>query len=375
MNDTQVPLADSYEGLYSRAQGARASGSLEEAMALLRRLVDRLARLTPRILERRPELRNLHRAARMELAWLLRHEGRYSEAIDVLSVLLDSHPEEARLWRRELATLHVARGDVASGLADLQALAEEAPDEVEGWLTLGREARVEGRFAQAGEALDRALEACQPRASCPDLARIHRERFEFNRATGQVDAALAAWEEAAAHDEEVRKGISDVAAMLADAGRYSEARAMVNRDPNPLCAGLRRGHIDRLMGNAGEARKEWRRVADLNPDDFEYGHEAWVEAMLRLGEAEGALEWLQDALGERFNIRLLILSGVAWAAYGDAEVAASLFQQAIGLLRYQRPPKKKLDGSDWRLLESLVTDEEIKKALKPYFAVVETLWR
>jgi tetratricopeptide (TPR) repeat protein len=375
MNDTQVPLVDSYEGLYARAQSVRASGNLEEAMAVFRRLTDRLARLTPRILERRPELRNLHRAARMELAWLLRHEGRYSEAIDVLHVLLDSHPEEARLWRRELATLRVARGDVESGLADLQALAEEAPDEAAGWLILGREARIEGRFGLAREAVDRALEVCQPRASCPELARIHRERFEFYRAAGQVDEALAAWEEAAARDEEARKGISEVSVMLADAGRYSEARAMANRDPNSLRAGLQRGHIDRLVGNAGEARKEWRRVADLNPDEFEYGHEAWVEAMLRLGEAEGALEWLQDALRERFSIRLLILSGVAWAMYGDAEVAANLFQQAVGLLRYQRPPKKKLDSSDWRLLDSLVTDEEIKKALKPYFAVVETLWR
>jgi len=374
MNDTQIPLADSYEGLYYRVQRVLASGNVEEAIALYRRLVDRLGRLTPRILERRPELRNLHRSASMEFAYLLRREGRYAEAIDVLRVLLDSYPEEARRWRHELAILHVAKGDVEGGLADLQALAEEAPDEAGAWLTLGQEARLEGRFALAREALDRALEVCQ-RTSCPDLARIYRERSDFFKAAGQVDEALAAWEEAAARDEEIRKGISEVCVMLADAGRYSEARGLANRDPNPLRAGLQRGHIDRLMGNAGEAEKEWRRVADLNPNEFEYGHEAWVEAVLLLGEAQVALEWLQDALRERFSFRLLILSGVAWAMYGDAEVAAQLFQQAIGLLRYQRPPKKKLDGSDWRLLDSLVTDEETKKALKPYFAVVETLWR
>jgi tetratricopeptide (TPR) repeat protein len=374
MNDTQVPLADSYEGLYSRAQSALASGDVEQTMVLYRRLVDRLGRLTPRVLDRRPELRNLHRAARVELATLLRREGRYSEAIDVLRVLLDSHPEEARLWRRQLAVLYVARGDVESGLADLRTLAEEAPDEATGWLILGQEARIEGRFSLACEALDRALEVCQ-RASCPELARIYRERFEFFRACGQVDEALAAWEEAAARDEEVRQGISEVSTLLADVGRYSEARAMANRDPNPLRGGLQRGHIDRLMGNGSEATKEWSRVADLNPDEFDYGHEAWVEALLRLGEAQRALEWLQDALRERFSIRLLILSGVGWAMYGDAEVAANLFQKAISLLRYQRPPKKRLDSADWRLLDSLVTNDEIKKALRPYFAVVETLWR
>ena len=33
------------------------------------------------------------------------------------------------------------------------------------------------------------------------------------------------------------------------------------------------------------------------------------------------------------------------------------------------------DGADWRLLDSLVKDDEMKATLKPYFAVVETLWR
>jgi hypothetical protein len=51
-----------------------------------------------------------------------------------------------------------------------------------------------------------------------------------------------------------------------------------------------------------------------------------------------------------------------------------LFQQAISLVRRRRPPKQKLDSSDWRLLDSLVTDENLKTALKPYFAVVETVW-
>ncbi|MDD3828182.1 MAG: hypothetical protein PHY79_19630 [Anaerolineae bacterium] len=373
MNDTQVPLADSYEGLYSQVQSVLAAGNVEEAINLYRRLVDRLARLTPRVLQLRPELRNLHRAARMEMSSLLRPEGRYSEAIDVVRVLLDSHPEEARMWRREIATLQVARGDVESGLADLRALAEESDDDHLSWLTLGQEARIEGRFAMAREALDHALEVCEEN-SCPDLPGIYRERFEFFRAAGQIDEAVAAWEEGAALDEETRKGIGEIVTMLADAGRYSEARAMLDREPNPLRAGLRRGHIHSLMANPFEARKEWQRIADLDPNEFEYGHEAWVEAVLRLGDPVPALLWLQDALREHFGIRMLILSGVAWAMHGDAELAANLFQQAIGLLRYQRPPKKKLDSSDWRLLDNLVNNDEIKKALKPYFAVVETLW-
>jgi hypothetical protein len=71
---------------------------------------------------------------------------------------------------------------------------------------------------------------------------------------------------------------------------------------------------------------------------------------------------------------LLILSGIGWAMRDDQELAALLFQRAIHLLRQERPPKQKLDSDDWRLLNSLVSSDELKASLKPYFAVVETLW-
>jgi hypothetical protein len=58
----------------------------------------------------------------------------------------------------------------------------------------------------------------------------------------------------------------------------------------------------------------------------------------------------------------------------DMELAKALIQQAINQLRQQRPPKQKLDSADWRLLNSLITDEKLKSALRPYFAVVETVW-
>jgi hypothetical protein len=59
---------------------------------------------------------------------------------------------------------------------------------------------------------------------------------------------------------------------------------------------------------------------------------------------------------------------------GDADLASTLFRQSINSLRRRRPPKQKLDSKDWHLLDSLVTDDETKTALKPYFAVIETVW-
>ena len=370
---SRPPLPSSYEGLHARAYDLARSGDIEGAITLYRRLVERLQRLSDRILERRPELRDLHRRARLELTSLLHQMGRYAEALEVEEVLLETHPEEAEQWRRDLAVFRIAKGDVQEGLAELRSVAEEDPQGVEGWLILGTEARIEGQFADSREALDRALELCQAQ-DCDELADIHYQRFLLYSDMRQVDQALASWEEALGHDPEIIQTIREVYVMLTEAGRYREALRYVGRDPNALQAGYQRGLIASLTGTPAQAREEWRQVASLDPGQYERGHDAWVESVLRLGDPEPALEWLQEALPRHGTPRLLVLSGIGWAMRGDSDLAARLFQQAINILRRQRPPKKKIEGADWRLLDSLVTDEEAKKPLKSYFAVVETIW-
>jgi tetratricopeptide (TPR) repeat protein len=366
------PLRDSYEGLHDRAQAALRTGDVEGAVSLFRRLVEKLSRLSDRVLAHRPELRDLHRRARLELTGLLRIEGRYAEAIEAEEVLLRTHPEDADSWRTDLAVMRVAKGEVERGLSELQEIAEATPDEAWHWMILGREARIEGRFAESQAALDRALAVCGE--DDPDLAELHYHRFLLLRAMGRLDDAVAAWEEALACDTDVSESIREVYQTLTEVGRYDEARRYVARDENELQAGYQRGLLATLTGSPAQARQEWQAVADLDPDEFEYGHDAWVESVLRLGDPIPALEWLQDNLSQFGTPRLLILSGIGWAMNQDAELAVVLFQEAINLLRRSRPPKQKLDSADWRLLDTLVTDDETKMKLKPYFAVVETLW-
>jgi tetratricopeptide (TPR) repeat protein len=372
MTMDRPPLPDSYEGLLNRAQFSFRSGDAEGAIALYRRVVDKLGRLSDGILARRPELRDLHLQARQELASLLRMEGRYAEAIEVKQVLLESHPDQADRWRRELAVLRLSQGDVEAGLAELRALAEEEPDDARRWLALGAETVVEGRFVESQAALDRALEVAGGDQQI--LAEAHYQRFRLYRAMGRLDDAMAAWEAAVACDPQAGATVREVYTMLTDAGRYSEARRYIARDDNPLQAGLQQGLIAYLAGDSAQARRAWREVAGLDPDEYEVGHDAWVEAVLRLGDPDPALEWLQGALGERGTPQLLILSGIGWAMRQDRELASVLFQQAINVLRHSRPAKQKLDSADWRLLDSVVTDPELKTALKPYFAIVETVW-
>jgi tetratricopeptide (TPR) repeat protein len=373
MTHSPPRLRDSYEGLMNRAQVAYRGGDVQGSIELYRRLVAKLERLSDGILNRRPELRDMHRQARLELTGLLHREGRYAEAIEIEDVLLKTHPDEADTWRTDLAILRIQKGEVETGLTELQALAEKHADEPERWLVVANESRIEGRFPQSQAALDRAMEAGD-QDNHEGLAASHYQRFLLARDMGQLNEAVAAWEEAALLDPEVGKTVREVYGMLTKAGRYEGALRYVDRDENALQVGYQRGLIASLTGDPAEAKKQWRKVAALDPDKFDYGHDAWVESVLRLGDPDPALEWLQGALSRYASPRLLMLSGVGWAMRDDRELAARLFQQAINLLRRGRPAKQKLDSADWHLLESVVADNEMTTALKSYFAVVATLW-
>ena len=370
---SQAPLRDSYEGMLNQARAAYQAGNLHQSIALYQRLFDRLGRLSNRIFDRRPQLRDLHRQAGMDLVNLLGLEGRYPEAIEVTEDLARRFPGEADAWRRDLAMLRLAKGEADRGLSELETLADEEPENVWNWIVLAIESRTEGRFAESQAALDRAMDVATS-ADPEALAEVHYQRFHLLKDMGQIDEAIAAWEQAVAVYSDVADQVRDVYVLLTDAGRYDEALAYVERDGNQLQAGFQRGLIRSLTGDPDGARQEWQTVAGMDPEEFESGHDAWVEAVLRLGDPVPALEGLQRLLRRHASVRMLALSAIAWAMHDDQEVALSSLERTTELMRRGRPPKQKLDSADWRLLDSLVSDEEMKEALKPYFAVVETLW-
>jgi tetratricopeptide (TPR) repeat protein len=373
MSEQAPPLRDSYEGILQRARQAASQGDFLNGIDLYRRLDDRLGQLSDRVLGRRPELRQLWAAARVELAELLVLEGRYAEAVEVKESLLASDPERADEWRRDLAILRAAQGYVDRGLAELRALAEEKPGDIWRWIYLGAEARVAGRLAESEAAFERAVADGDP-DDVKELAVAHYQRFHLFREAGRVDEALAAWEQAVALNPEAGRTVRDVYTLLTDAGRYSQALEYIARDENALQAGLQRGIIASRTGQGDQARQEWQAVAALDPTAYQYGHDAWTEAALRIGDSDRAIEQLRLLLGRFGTPRLVVLSGMAWAMKGDAALAAALFQRAVEMKRRGRPPKTKLDSADWHLLDALVANEQVKAPLRTYFAVVETLW-
>jgi len=366
-------LPGSYEDLVGQASAALGSGDVEASIAIQYRLLDRLSRLSDRVLARRPDLRDLHRQVRLDLKGILVWKRRLPEAIEVMEVLLRTHPEQSAVWRAEIALLHLLDGDVETGLDGLESLTRDYPDEIPLWLLLADEARVAGYLDRSRAALDRALQL-DVHGDEELLGSIHYIRFLVCRDLGQVDDALAAWEEALAHDPRRIETIRAVYSMLTKAGRYDEALSYVARDENQMQAAYQRALIASRLGRIEEARQGWQEVAEMDPDEYEYGHDAWVEAVLRLGDPDPALEWLQEALAEVGTARLFALTGMGWAMKGDVELPEIFFQRAaIDLGRSQRPQQQKLDSAEWRLFDSLVAEDEIKAPLKSYFAVVETL--
>ncbi len=377
-----LPLPDSYEGLFIQARSLAQADLIPDATAAYQRLIQKLNALSDKILSRRPELKDLHKQAIVELIDLLSWERRFAEAVEYQKELMDRDPERANVWRRRLATLRIQKGETESGLADLRALAEEAPDDPWNWLSLGEEARLEGRFAESLAAFDRAASVASTAGQAQDekhtaevLASTHYRRFLLFKEMARWDDAVKAWEEAAAlKPDEMADTLPDLYKMLAEAGMYSTARTYVDRDTNSLRAGTQRGLLDLMTGKPVDAMQEWRAVAALDPLSFDGGQEAWMEAVLRVGDPQPVLDRLEDLLSGYGSTRMLILGGMAWAMSGKTETAGALLQRAIDLLRRERPPKTKLDGADWRLLTELVPYAEQTTALKPYFAVIETTW-
>ena len=374
-----LPLPGSYEGLFMQARSLAQVDLVSDAIAAYERLIGKLGGLSDKILRRRPELADLHKQAIADLVDLLAWERRFAEAAEYQKELVDKDPERAAVWRRRLASLRIQKGESEPGLADLRALAEEAPDDPWNWLSLGEESRLEGRLGEGLAAFDRAVTVAgqiqDDKRRAEALASSHFRRFLLFKEMARWDDAAKAWEEAAAlKPDEVAETLPELYKMLTDAGLYSTARTYVDRDSNDLRAGMQRGLLDLMTGKPGEAMQGWRTVAALDPLSFAHGQEAWTEAVLRVGDPQPVLDRLDGLLSRFGSTRMLILGGMAWAMSGKAETAGALLQRAIDLLRRERPPKTKLDGADWRLLTSLVPYAEMRTALKPYFAVIETTW-
>jgi tetratricopeptide (TPR) repeat protein len=361
-------VSDSYEYIYALAESSLARGDLEIAQANYQRLNERLSKLKPVVLERRPELRNLLVLSLAKQAEIHHIQGEFEQALEIYEQAIEIAPETRDRWQRELAQVRIDMGEAEEGLDMLRAQAIVHPGEYEFWLAIGVEAEALGRTEEAEENLRRASRT----ASTPDdKAQAYLALFDFYREQGQIEEALAAWDQAWEGDGQEAGYVFPLYQMMWEAGDLERSHEYLKQEKNPLRKGYHQGLLAASEGDSDEATKQWKRVAKMNPLEYDEGHDAWAEAALRVDHSPekviGSLSAVLEA-GD-FTPRGLLLQAIAEARIGHTEHAQRVLEIARNIGLRSRPRAEKLPPAHWALFDELVADDEIKAQLRPLFDV------
>ena len=359
-------VSDSYEDIAMRARSQVARGDMDAGLESYRRLSDRLAGLKPSLLERRPELRGLHTLSLAQLANIYHIKGDFDKALALYRRLSDTVPERSSTWRQMAALTHIDMGQTETGLDELRAEAVATPGNHDIWLAIGIECEGLGRAEEAEENLQRATKNA---ATSEAQTESYLALFDFYRGQGRVDDALAAWNQAWKAGGSEPEYVFPIYQMMWENDRLDPAREYLERETNPLRKGLYQGLLEAEAGRIEEAQKRWKKVARTDALKYDDGHEAWAEAMLRVGAApEEVVATLQKIWQDgTITMRGLVLLAVAEARQGHQDHAAHALAAACNIGLQLRPRREKLPASNWSLFDELLTDDEVKRPMCRFF--------
>jgi len=359
-------VSDSYEDIYAHAESSLARADYENALDNYQRLSQRLSGLKPTLLDRRPELRGLLALSLAKQAEIRRIQGDFEQAVRIYERLIEIAPERQASWRPAMALLRIDMGQVEAGLDELRALAVANPSDSQLWLAIGSECEALERYDEAEENLQRAAGVA---VDLDSKTEANLTLFDFYRAQGRIDEALAAWDQAWAAHAHGPSYVFPLYHMMYEVGDLDRAREYLRQEKNPLRKGLYQGMLATSEGKTDEATKHWNRVAKKNPLEFDEGHEAWAEAALRVDWAEeeviAALETVSES--GALTLRGLILRATAEARIGHVDHAQHALQIARNIGLRSRPRQEKLSAAHWALFDELVAEDEIKQQLRHYF--------
>jgi tetratricopeptide (TPR) repeat protein len=365
---TRKPMwvSDSYEDIYARAESDMAQGEYESALNNFQRLGERLSGLKPALLDRRPELRRLRLLSLAKQAEIHYLQSKFEPAMQLYQRLMEIAPESRDTWQQALAVIHIDMGQVEAGLDELRAQAVAHPGDHQLWLTIGLKCEALGRLDEAEENLKRAARLAP---DSDDKTNAYLALFDFYRAQGQVDEALAAWDQAWAAHGHTPGYVFPLYQMMWEIGDLERAHEYLNQEKNPLRKGFYQGLLDASEGTPDQAMKHWKRVAQMDPLEFDEGHEAWAEAALRVDQPPQEVISVFRVIMEsgNFTPRGLILQAVAEARIGHKEQAENVLKIAQTMGMRSRPRTEKLSAAHWALFDELVADDEIKQRLRHYF--------
>ncbi len=358
-----VELDDSYESLLDRAVQQMAMGKSQDAIDLVLRVVNRLSKLSAETLASKP----LSRATLMN-AWqiaveFLRWEKRLDEAVAVCERLNAAHPELGEVSIR-IHTLRIERGEVEQGLAGLRQAVEHA-DQAHSWTVLGIQLRELGQPEQAEVCLKKAL----ARADNDDaFANAHLELFMLYRSQHRLVQALESWDMAATLWPEQADNANVLYRWLIEEGEIERAQSYLRRERNPVWREFFAGLIDWHGGQTVRASNHWRQVLNTQIDEGAPALVEWLEAALRLGEADVVSAEIERQLdsGNTPPPFAWMIDGLACALTGRIDDAHSILADVVRMLERRWPSHSGIEGW-WPLVTDVISDPDTRSALAGYF--------
>jgi len=245
-----LQLDPDYSRLYLVMSGLEAArGDFEQAL----KLADRAVELDPRYVEA-----HLQRAVR------LLQVNRADEVEEVLTWLLDEHPDNPQVLVSHAQLLDLGRGEFEEAEAKVRRALDRDPFMIPAWRVLGEILEVQNRSAEAAEAYQEGLNRQ------PDDTELHAR-------LGLVLARTGAGSEAEMHLREAMR-LSDsfrpdlhvaLGSWLAERGRFTDAEKEYDKvfevEPEHPAARNNRAIALYRRGRPGEAVAELRELVEAFP--------------------------------------------------------------------------------------------------------------
>lgn len=354
-----MELPDSYEAMYQRAKET-AVRDRNAGIEQFQRLVNRLLSLPARVLDRRPDLRELLEDVADDYLVLLRWAGRNEEALAEIDRLSRALPEQGQLWLIERALNLIDSGRVGDGLDVLQALLlQRPPNERAIRKVLANELLGTGQYAEAmnlakvvlrdttydDDRADVLALLVRVAIEADDRAEVVRYTRKLRKELGTIPYFILEW--------------------LAVCGHWEELGRLLDSNPEPDVRQVFRGEMCRALGDEAGVRALWDPL--FESEDVELY--AFVAVRLLTGQADDDVEReLRHIVAAKPEDSTALLALVAaLAQMGRIEEAVREIVDFLEVGRLARPRWKRLPHSYWLRLRRYPMPAEAVEALRPYF--------
>ncbi len=389
-----MPLLETYQDLYQRAQQAHHTGEISTAIELYSELVYGLMK-KEEFVDEEQQLALIDNSVN-RLIELLRWEKRYDDAISLLEQLIEVSLTREPSLRMNAAILRVEAGahtkhpeedcgyKSSAGLEELHKIAEADPENIWGWITLGTTYLWLTRYKKAEEHLRQAAEL--ESAEDNERAIAYKYLFDLYDVQGHVEEGLQAWEQAKDLEPTFKHTLPAVLRMLIYWRHFKTAQRYLAQEwvkPRRLFYSGLIAFKNNRMPSAADA---WNKVLEYKPEALTEGQDEFAETCLRLLRPSLALEILEpiaeqgmiDRTQSVHSYRLLML-GLAFAQRRVINRAKAALDIALRTADLERPRRTRPAGENGRasrrildarsriLYGDIRLDPDIRQMLDPYF--------